>query len=215
MMEISVVIHNLLLPLSAAFVCGLVLGLDRELAHKPAGLRTQVLITLGSTIFVVAGQMLGNESARISANVITGLGFLGAGVVMRHQGTVRGMTTASLIWVNGSLGLAIGLHEYELAGIGVMLVLVALRVLGWVEKLMESKCHIVHYSVQSRESEQVLRIINDALQHCHFQEKPLTFTKSAEGINYRFAFCNSPNRHQAFIEKLRDTPETTAIEIES
>lgn len=214
-MELSASFHNLIVPLSAAFCCGLILGLERELAHKPAGLRTQVLISIGTTMFVLAGQLMGGESARISANVITGLGFLGAGVVLQHQGTVRGMTTASLIWANGSLGLAIGLREYELAGIGVVFVLVALRVLSWVEKMMKSKCHIVHYSVKSRESEQVLGVINDALQQCHFQEAPLTFAKETDGLYYRFAFCNSPVRHKEFIEKLRELPETIAVEIDS
>jgi len=214
-MEQSALLQNLIVPLSAAFCCGLVLGLERELAHKPAGLRTQVLISLGTTMFVLAGQLMGGESARITANVVTGLGFLGAGVVLQHQGTVRGMTTAALIWANGALGLAIGLREYALAGIGVMFVLVALRLLSWVEQMMKSKCHIVHYSVKSRESEQVLGVINEALQQCHFQEAPLTFARDVDGLNYRFAFCNSPGRHKEFIEKLRELPETVAVEIES
>jgi len=94
-MELSAIFHNLVTPLSAAYCCGLILGLERELAHKPAGLRTQVLISLGTTMFVLTGQQMGGESARITANVITGFGFLGAGVVLQHQGTVRGMTTGS------------------------------------------------------------------------------------------------------------------------
>jgi len=56
--------------------------------------------------------------------------------------------------------------------------------------MMKSKCHIVHYSFKSRESEQVLDVINDALKQCHFQEAPLTFAKEADGLNYSFSFCN-------------------------
>lgn len=191
------------------------LGLDRELAHKPAGLRTQVLICLSATIFVVGGRLYGNEPARISANVITGLGFLGAGVVMRYQGTVRGMTTAALIWINGSLGLAIGLNHYLLAGVGVVLVLFSLRGLGAFERHMRSKCRVVYYTVHTRQSDQVMEFINRETTGCHVQEQPLTFTKSTKGLRLRFAFCNPPQKHTEFVEKLRRFPDITAVDIEN
>jgi len=205
----------MLIPLLAAFSCGCLLGLERELAHKPAGLRTQVLITLGSTIFVLASLLFGQEPARISANVVTGLGFLGAGVVLKDKGSIRGMTTASLIWVNGSLGLAIGMHEYLLAGCGVILVLFTLRVLGAFERYMKSKCRVVHYRVSTRESEQSLQVIQDALNHCHIQEQPLTFNRTDTGLDLRFAFCNPPSRHEAFVIQLKQLPDVIAVEIES
>jgi putative Mg2+ transporter-C (MgtC) family protein len=205
---------QIFLPLGLAFGCGFVLGLERELAHKPAGLRTQVLICLGATIFVVGGQLYGHEPARISANVITGLGFLGAGVIIKHQGSIRGMTTAALIWINGSLGLAIGLNQYVLAGSGTLLVLIALRALGALEKRMRSKCQIVHYTIRTRESEEVMTTIHEALAHCHLLEQPLTFGKSADGLNLRFAFCNPPQKHEEFVDRLRKLPDTLSVEAE-
>lgn len=213
-MEPSGLFQQLVIPLGLAFCCGFILGMDRELAHKPAGLRTQVLITLGATIFVLAGQLFGHEPARISANVVTGLGFLGAGVVLQQQGTIRGMTTAALIWVNGSLGLAIGLRLYLLAGCGTVLVLFSLRALGALERRMQTKCRVVHYTVRAKESELVLSVIHEALAHCHMQERPLTFSKTEDGLNLRFAFCNPPQRHEEFVEKLRQLPEITAVDIE-
>lgn len=213
-MDTVMIIEQLLIPLGLSFLCGFILGLEREMAHKPAGLRTQVLICLGATIFVVGGQLYGHEPARISANVITGLGFLGAGVVMKHQGTVRGMTTAALIWINGSLGLAIGLHQYLLAACGTLLVLFALRALGAFERRMRSKCQIVHYTVRARQSDEIMAVIHDAMAHCHVQEQPLTFGKSEEGLNLRFAFCNPPQKHEEFVERLRKLPDTLAVEIE-
>lgn len=208
------IIYQLLIPLGLSFACGFSLGLEREMAHKPAGLRTQVLICLGATIFVVGGQLYGNEPARISANVITGLGFLGAGVIMKNQGAIRGMTTAALIWINGSLGLAIGLHQYLLAGCGTLLVLFSLRALGAFERWMRSKCRIVHYTVRARQGEEVMAVIHDAIAHCHVQEQALTFDTSEEGLNLRFAFCNPPQKHEEFVEKLRKLPDTLAVEAE-
>lgn len=213
-METAVIINQILIPLGFSFVCGFILGMERKMAHKPAGLRTQVLICLGATIFVVGGQLFGNEPARISANVITGPGFLGAGVVMKHQGAVRGMTAAALIWVNGSLGLAIGLHQYLLAGCGTVLMILALRVLGAFERRMPSKCRLAYYAVLTEESEQVMRVIKNALANCHRQEQPLTFDKSDAGLKLRFVFCYPPQNHEDFVEELGRLPEVIAVEID-
>lgn len=121
------------IPLGLSFLSGTILGLEREMSHKPAGLRTQVLVNMGTTLFIIAVQLFGGEVSRLVANVLTGIGFLGAGVIWQQKGNVRGLTTAALIWVNGSLGVAIGLHQYVLAGAGVVLTLVALRLLGFIE----------------------------------------------------------------------------------
>ncbi len=99
----SSVLTDFALPLGIALGIGAALGLERELAHKPAGLRTQALITFGTTLFIIAVQsMRPEEVGRVAANVLTGLGFLGGGVILRERGNVRGLTTAALIWVNGA-----------------------------------------------------------------------------------------------------------------
>ena len=84
--------------LAVAAAIGLALGLERETAHKPAGLRTQLLVTFGTALFVLAGRTLGEDGgSRVAANVLTGLGFLGGGVILHQRGAVRGLTTAALI----------------------------------------------------------------------------------------------------------------------
>ena len=151
-------IIDTLLPLVAAATVGLTLGIERELARKPAGLRTQFLITLGTAIFVLAGRSIpGMETGRVAANVVTGLGFLGAGVILQHRGTVRGLTTAALIWVNGALGLAASTQEYVLAGVGVGLALAALRVLALIEKRLGEKWQILEYQITTYENESVVQ----------------------------------------------------------
>ena len=107
------------------------------------------------------------------------------------------------------------MREYLLAGCGVFLVLFTLRVLGAFERYMKSKCRVVHYKVRTRESEQSLRMIQDALDHCHIQEQPLTFNRTDEGLELRFAFCNPPQTHERFVERLRKLPEITAVDIEA
>lgn len=209
------ILAHLIAPLAVAFSVGLLLGLEREMSHKPAGLRTQLLITVGTTVFVLAGKAFGSvEEGRVAANVITGLGFLGAGVIFQHRGTVRGLTTAALIWVNGGLGLAVGLENYRLAAIGAVLALLALRFLGAVERRMGQKCRIFQYQVTARENDDLVRAVHEALERCHFQEGPLSFDRRQGEIRMRFGFCNPPSRHQEFAEKLRRMPALIDLRME-
>jgi|CXWL01.1.fsa_nt_gi putative Mg2+ transporter-C (MgtC) family protein len=213
MHDLASLVH-LLGPLAVATGVGLVLGLEREMSHKPAGLRTQVLVTVGTAVFVLAGRSLGVEGARIAANVVPGLGFLGAGVILQHRGAVRGLTTAALIWVNGGLGLAAGLENYPLAGAGAVIALLTLQLLGRVEKRMATKCNVLQYQVTARESDELLRVVHEALSRCHLPEGPLSFDRQDGKIVIRFGFCNPPARHQEFVEKLHHMPEVMDLKVE-
>jgi putative Mg2+ transporter-C (MgtC) family protein len=111
--------------LLAALIGG-VLGFERELRQKSAGLRTNILIAVGAAVFTVlsvemaAG--LNADPARIAAQIITGVGFLGAGAIMRtDRGAIHGLTTAATVWVNASLGMAAGAGRYRLAMIGALI----------------------------------------------------------------------------------------------
>lgn len=130
-----------------AVLLGGLIGLERELKGKPAGLRTTILICLGSTLFMMlsskVAQMAGSQEAdpaRIASGIVTGIGFLGAGSIFRGEGTVQGLTSAATIWVVGALGLAIGCGHYVLA-IGVtIIILLILSVLGRLECYISNKC---------------------------------------------------------------------------
>ncbi|MEQ9406186.1 MAG: MgtC/SapB family protein [Fuerstiella sp.] len=119
-------VPDLILRPLAAVVCAAILGMDRERHGKPAGLRTQMMVALGTTIFTMATMDLHSretqgagasvvDPTRVIAGVIGGLGFLGAGSIMQSGGSVRGLTTASTVWVVGSVGIACGLGEFRLA----------------------------------------------------------------------------------------------------
>jgi len=90
---------------------GAALGLEREYRQKPAGLRTNILIALGSALFTIVSSLIGHEPGntdRISAQIVTGIGFLGGGAILRSGTTIHGMTTAATIWVNAAIGMAAG-----------------------------------------------------------------------------------------------------------
>ncbi len=208
-------VNALLIPLAVATAIGLVLGLERELAHKPAGLRTQVLVTVGAALFALAGKSLQTDGIdKIAANVVTGLGFLGAGVIVRDRGAVRGLTTAALIWVNGALGVAAALENYLLAAGGAVVVLVALRALGAFERRMATKCRVQQYQVITRENQDLLRTIHEHVSRGHFQEGPLSFHRDNGRILMRFAFCSPPSQHEQLASMLRGMPDVLDLEVE-
>jgi putative Mg2+ transporter-C (MgtC) family protein len=127
------------LCLSAAL--GAALGFEREWRQKYAGLRTNILIALGSTLFTLMSIDLsvsrGGDPTRMAAQIVTGIGFLGAGAIMRTGGGVRGLTTAAMIWVNAAIGVAVGGGEYRLALIATGVTLVVLVLLNPVENWID------------------------------------------------------------------------------
>ena len=135
-------ITTIITRLAVSIAIGGVIGIEREFEHKPAGLRTIILVCLGSTIFMLIGLELGlagSELGRIVAGVVTGIGFLGAGAIIRARGEVYGLTTAATIWLASGLGLAVGAGYFLLAIISGLFVLVILRLLGVVEKVLSKK----------------------------------------------------------------------------
>ena len=125
-----------------ALVCGAAIGLERELSAKPAGLRTIILICLGAELLtevsILAADLRLNDlvradPARIAAQIVTGIGFIGAGTILVHRGSVVGLTTAATLWVSAAIGMTIGFRAYVIAIGATALVVVTLVVLGWLE----------------------------------------------------------------------------------
>ncbi|TMQ54110.1 MAG: MgtC/SapB family protein [Candidatus Eisenbacteria bacterium] len=134
--------HDLIAMLIST-VLGTLVGWERQLGRKPAGLRTHTLVCLGSTMFVLvtkhAVQDIGGPSldpTRMIHGVITGVGFLGAGSIIRQEGYVAGLTTAASVWMVAAIGVSVGVHAYVLAAIGTGLALVVLEVFRWAEKVL-------------------------------------------------------------------------------
>ena len=126
---------------------GAAIGLEREYRRKPAGLRTNILIALGSAMFTIISIQLGHGGGtpdRIAAQVVTGMGFLGGGAILRSGNSVHGMTTAATIWVNAAIGMAAGAGEYALAAVVAVITLVVLAVLPPIETHFEQRAGITH-----------------------------------------------------------------------
>lgn len=112
---------------------GALIGYERELKHRPAGFRTHMLVTLGSTLFTICSVSFDVEPARIAAGIVAGIGFLGAGNIIAHKGHVKGITSAATMWVVAGIGLLVGLGLYPIAILSAILVFVILH-LGKIDK---------------------------------------------------------------------------------
>jgi putative Mg2+ transporter-C (MgtC) family protein len=129
------------LTLVVSTVLGTLVGWERQVGRKPAGLRTHTLVCLGSTLFVLvarhAAEGFGGgtvDPTRIIHGVVTGVGFLGAGSILRQEGWVQGLTTAASVWMVAAIGVAVGLHAWGLAIGGTILALIVLEGYRWVER---------------------------------------------------------------------------------
>jgi putative Mg2+ transporter-C (MgtC) family protein len=136
---------DVLLRLLLAAGLGAAIGVERELRRKTAGLRTNILIALGSALLTMASLEIGHGGGtpdRIAAQIVTGIGFLGGGAILRSGDTVHGMTTAATIWVNAAIGLAAGAGLFAMATITAAITLAVLALLPPVERYFERRAGI-------------------------------------------------------------------------
>jgi putative Mg2+ transporter-C (MgtC) family protein len=149
---------DLLLKLGLAVLLGGAVGLERELSGKPAGLRTNILICLGSALLMDLSINIGigangvryGDPGRIAAQVVTGIGFLGAGTILQARGAVVGLTTAATIWVVAAIGLLVGAGQYVEATGGTVLVFVVLAGLGKVERRILARHRTMGVTIRAK-----------------------------------------------------------------
>jgi len=130
--------------LVVAALLGAAIGLEREIHEHPAGMRTHLLVALGSALFTIvsifgfvdvlgSGQAAPVDPSRVAAQVVTGIGFLGAGAILKFGTTVRGLTTAASLWATAAIGMAVGAADYIVAAVGSAIIVFSLWPLNWVE----------------------------------------------------------------------------------
>jgi putative Mg2+ transporter-C (MgtC) family protein len=133
---------DLTLRLLLAAGLGAAIGLERELHRKPAGLRTNILIAVGAALFTTLSVYfggIGGTPDRIAAQIVTGVGFLGAGAILHSGVSVQGMTTAATIWINAAVGMAAGSGQYVMATVATVITIVVLAVLAPFEAWFERR----------------------------------------------------------------------------
>ena len=142
---IQLSIWDIILRMACAMLVGAVIGTEREFTHRPAGMRTHMLVSLGACAVMITSQLLfvqyrpygaTPDPARLSAQVITGIGFLGAGTILKEGPTIKGLTTAASIWAVACLGVAMGAGYYAVGLVGAACMMITLTVFEWLQELL-------------------------------------------------------------------------------
>jgi putative Mg2+ transporter-C (MgtC) family protein len=191
--------------LLAAFLGGVV-GFERELRHKPSGLRTNMLICLGAALFtVISSQMAstyGGDHTRIAAQIITGIGFIGAGVVIRDRGAILGITSAATIFVIASVGMACGAGMPVTAIFTTLLLLSTLVLLGVAEERLGLHARFMTFRVTAPETPNMIQRVHEIIGDLGIETKSWQSRKTEEGLAVVFDAAVTVSQERELAQRL-------------
>jgi putative Mg2+ transporter-C (MgtC) family protein len=160
---------EIVIKLLMAMVCGGAIGFEREVSRKAAGLRTNVLICMGAALYMIVSRHISGgapftDPARLVAQVVAGIGFLGAGVILQSRGSIIGLTTAATIFVVGAVGIGIGEGMFTIALIATVLIIVVLVLLRRVEAQIIMRKRLFHYTLRTHDPAEFLEKLMNMLE---------------------------------------------------
>ncbi len=178
--------HEIFLRLSVAALLGAAIGVERDVHRRPAGIRTSAFVCMGSALFTILSfelaRLFGDTSAtRIASNLVQGIGFLGAGAILREAGGLVGLTTAATIFAEAAIGMAVGGGLYAVAGFSTGLILFGLVALGWVARWANLKPRIMGFRITTTYAESVASEVQRMLTELKI--KPEHFRVSMVGTS--------------------------------
>lgn len=185
----SGILSSSLARLLLAAILGGSIGLEREYKHRPAGLRTNMFICFGAAMFTLLSERLAgvpSDAARIAAQIIPGIGFIGAGSILHTRGLTSGLTTAATIFVVASVGMAAGGGLYLTAVFATVLVLGSLFMLGYVEESFNIKLLIKSYEVTGRNLDEISHEVNRILESRHRLMQNVLTGETTEHVRLQF-----------------------------
>jgi putative Mg2+ transporter-C (MgtC) family protein len=194
-----------LIKLGMAVLVGGIIGAEREFRDKAAGFRTIILITVGSVLFTIFSMSMdpGFTRTRVAANIVTGIGFLGAGAIIREHGRVGGLTTAATIWLSAALGMGIGAGELVFVAASTFIIIIVLLVFPrleiWIDHIRESRSYKIVVSTSSIDT---IDKIQDVLESCDLKVFEHHQSKISTTIVSTWHTIGSPKNHDKFVASL-------------
>lgn len=214
--EMSVFLVQTVLRLVLAAVLGGLIGLERETKRKPAGLRTNMFICFGAAMFTILSDRLASEYSgdhtRIAAQIIPGIGFIGAGSILHSRGNVTGLTTAATLFVVASIGMAAGGGLFLAAIFGTIVLLVALVFLGLFETRYHLKPHLNAFAVIGPEIDPMLAAVNTTLDEVDKQMQRVEVSRMADAYKLRFVLDATKAEDERIVKLLREHPAIHVVE---
>ena len=208
--------QTLLRLVLAAFLGGAI-GLEREVRHKPAGLRTNLFICVGAALFTILSDRLaagfGGDHTRIAAQIIPGIGFIGAGSILHSRGSVSGLTTAATLFVVASIGMAVGGGLYVTAIMAAIVVAIALNALLWFETRFNLKPITADFEVMGPNADAVLADVNQVLDEEGHAMKTVHVARHDGESKVRFQVEATRRECRDILDKLRKTASTKNVQL--
>jgi putative Mg2+ transporter-C (MgtC) family protein len=206
-------VEELLLRLIMVIIIGGVIGTEREYRSKSAGFRTMILICLGSFLFTTFSLHISEVSPdRIASNIVTGIGFLGAGVIFKSDNRVNGITTAATIWAVAALGMGIADGQYYLVIASTIIVLAALLLLTKLEHVIDRVNQSHTYKIVSIYKEDLLKEYEKMFDECRLRYKRVKRTKSGENIIGIWYVQGAEKNHNRFTKQILHHPDVREFE---
>ncbi|HEX9385674.1 MAG TPA: MgtC/SapB family protein [Anaerolineales bacterium] len=208
--------NPLFIKLGIAVLVGGIIGLEREYHYKAAGFRTIILITIGSTLYTlfsisIAGAT--DSTTRIASNIVTGIGFLGAGTILRDGGRIGGLTTAATIWLAAALGMGIGAGEIDTvlvaAGVALIVLLIFPRVVSWINKIRDARTYKIVIGTGNIDE---LEKLKQAFIDCHLLVSEDHVQISEGSIASSWRIIGRPENHDRLVRTLLRNKDIVRLE---
>jgi putative Mg2+ transporter-C (MgtC) family protein len=204
MIEIDSEMEDILLKLAVSLIIGCIIGGEREYRNKSAGLRTIILICLGSTLFTILSAKIGDATgaSRVAANIVTGIGFLGAGAIMRSGLTVSGMTTASTIWVAAALGMSVGAGEFAIAFYAMVFAIIVLTVFAYLQKVLSMLNRTIELHLTFEPGKYEIERVEQAMRKLDLRFTRVKEFRKDNAVLFQYEVVGKPTRIQQFASQL-------------
>lgn len=210
-MDTTYFVGQAMVRLILAVILGGAIGLERELNNRPAGLRTNMFICFGSCLFTLLSFKLADQfpgdHTRIAAQIIPGIGFIGAGSILHERGSVTGLTTAATMFVVASIGMACGGGVYITAIFATVILLLALTLLAKMENKFNLKDLTMIYEVRGGQADALISAINGVLELDHKIMQSVQVSPSDGHFRVQFTVVGKQREHDRLLTRLKEIPQ--------
>jgi putative Mg2+ transporter-C (MgtC) family protein len=198
-----------------ACAMGAVVGIEREARHKASGLRTNILICMGAALFTIMSVVLAGENSpnkgQVASNIVQGIGFLGAGLILHGRNRVLGLTSAATVWVVAAIGMTCGAGLYVEAAIATGIVFFSLRFIGLLESRSKWKAYVMLYEVRGADEKTMFADIFKVLDREQLRLNVVDRDKVGEMERVTFAISASRARHKHLLAELVECDATDHV----
>jgi len=197
-----------------AALWGGVVGAEREYRSKSAGFRTMIMISMGSCFFTMMSMYIGagNSPDRIASNIVTGIGFLGAGVIFRGDNRVNGITTAATIWAVAAVGMGIGCGQYWTSACASLLILIVLTLLPYAEKMIDNWNQFKTYTVQCDYTTEQVKRIEAVFNNFKLKYNLVSQVKDGNKLTMQWSVQGHASKHRQLTDILMNDPSVNKFE---